>query len=459
MIIENRLVRRDLECLIDLRKFIEVDCLIDAKSDLEAVKQWLARFSNEHTVRAYARDATRFLLWMSFIKGKHLDELLLNDIQDYINFLQAPSDEWCMDKKRLKRYDIRWRPFSKPLSKSSIMAAISVLQSLFTFLEEAAYLTKNPVKLIKTSNILGNIQLQKYNVLARMLEDDEWSAVLETIRNLPSNTQLEHQYKAKINLLFSMLYILGLRIEEVANSRWSNFKKMEDRWWFFIQGKGGKLGHIPANDTIMLAVNNYRDIYKLNKSSTEDDDFIFVSDNGEKLTTRTLYNYVKNIGNLASDLVNDQFKKEKLKAFSPHWVRHLSASHQNKIGMPLNMIRENHRHASINTTQIYMHSEDIQRHSFMQNHSMPIETIKPIKEQNFLLSIKLSKGPLDKLSARKLIRNSIEGHLLTDAQLVEDRENNIIYKLSNNIAKHVLDRIEMLCKVWLFVPSIECSAI
>ena len=161
MLIEHRLFRHDLPQLIDLKEFIAKDSLIDANSDLEAVHTWLQRFVNEHTIRAYSRDATRFLLWLSFVKGKHLDTLLLDDIYAYIKFLQNPDPAWCMNKKKLKRYDLKWRPFSQALSKRSIQAAVAVLKSLFKFLEEADYIAKNPVRLLKLDSILGKIQEQK----------------------------------------------------------------------------------------------------------------------------------------------------------------------------------------------------------------------------------------------------------------------------------------------------------
>ncbi len=455
MILESRLVRLDLTQLVNLKEFTQKDSLIDANTDLQAVYRWLARFNNEHTIRSYSRDATRFLLWLSFIKGKHLNELLLDDLQEYIKFLQAPNEEWCMNKKKLKHYDARWRPFSKPLSKVSVLAAISTLQSLFSFLEAVNYINKNPVKLLKTPNVIGNMQAQKYNVFARMLEADEWEAVQQVLQELPASTSDTKRYKARANLLFCLLYLLGLRIEEASTIVWSNFRKLEGRWWCFIQGKGSKLGHIPVNEIMMQTIHNYRAIYNITSDIEKDDDFIFLNDKGENLTARTLYNCVKDIGEKASYKFKDKTKQEKLRALSPHWLRHLSASHQDKRGVPLTMIRDNHRHSSINTTQIYMHSEDVARHVLMQEHNIAVEAVKPEYELQHYLSIKFTKGPLDKESAINLIRKTIEANILQKAQLIEDDNLTIKYKLLEYAPNAVIDNIRMLCKVWMFEPIIE----
>jgi len=456
MLVIHRLTRLDLPQLLDINEYLETDALIAAKSDLEAVQQWLARFNNENTLRAYSRDAMRFLLWLIFVNGKHLQQLLLDDIHKFIGFLQDPTSTWCMHNKKLKRYDARWRPFSKALSKRSVRAAIAALQSLFAFLEEANFITKNPVRLVKTTSIIGNIQAQKYSVHARMLEMDEWQAVLTTLQELPISTEIERKYKARANLLFCMLYLLGLRIEEASTSVWVNFRKIDGRWWFFIIGKGGKLGQVPVNDAMLEAAYNYRQIYELRTNIEHDLDFIFKSDQGVNLSSRTLYSLVKKIGRLTATKFKDKAKREKLQALSPHWLRHISASHQDKRGVPMTMIRDNHRHASLSTTQIYMHSEDVARHEIMQEHSIDIKPVT-LKAKNieYYLSINLTKGPLDKTSAMGLIRRAIESNLLKNAENIEGGASALKYKLSEPVANSIIDSIKMLCKVWLFEVIIE----
>lgn len=460
MLIEHRLIRYDLPQLIDLKEFIAKDSLIDADSDLEAVYAWLQRFANEHTIRAYSRDATRFLLWLSFVQGKHLADLLLDDIYAYIEFLQNPDPAWCMNKKKLKRYDLRWRPFSKGLSKRSTHAAVTILKSLFKFLEDADYIAKNPLKLLKLERTFGKIQEQRYHIHARMLESDEWDALVQSLQAMPSKTLQECKYKARANLLFCMLYILGLRINEASNAQYNNFRKVDDLWWFFVQGKGDRLGSVPVNDTMLQALQNFRQVYGISGAIEFDTSFIFLNDRGEKLSSRSLYNIVKEIGESASS----SFKKgsdkyTKLRALSPHWLRHLSASHQDKRGVPLTMIRDNHRHASINTTQIYMHSEDAARHQIMQDHNLNIDAVKPQKLEQYFIKITLSKGPLDKNHAFNLIRAAVETKILTNYILDSFDDKCLKYKTKSPVSDSAIANIKMLCKIWMFEANIEHGAI
>lgn len=50
MIVAHRLIRRDLEELIDINDHVESDASIDAKSDLQAVQAWLARETIQNQV-------------------------------------------------------------------------------------------------------------------------------------------------------------------------------------------------------------------------------------------------------------------------------------------------------------------------------------------------------------------------------------------------------------------------
>ena len=57
---------------------------------------------------------------------------------------------------------------------------------------------------------------------------------------------------------------------------------------------------------------------------------------------------------------------QKLKKFSAHWLRNLSASMQDRAGIEFKHIRANHRHENDETTRKYVHSIDRERHDDMQ---------------------------------------------------------------------------------------------
>jgi len=52
---------------------------------------------------------------------------------------------------------------------------------------------------------------------------------------------------------------------------------------------------------------------------------------------------------------------EKLRRATPHWTRHTHATHALQGGAELTTVRDNLRHASLATTSMYLHSDDIKR--------------------------------------------------------------------------------------------------
>ncbi|MGI9214776.1 MAG: hypothetical protein ACR2HS_03770, partial [Gammaproteobacteria bacterium] len=206
------------------------DCYILAENDVEAIKVWVQQFKDTSTTqRAYQKEAERLLLWCTFEKGLVLADLKAEHFEEYFNFLQNPPNNWLGSKKELRaeRYSIKWRPLVAPLKKASLLFAVRVVSCLMNYLVEAKYLKSNPIKLIKKYRERTiDLEEQKYKIWARMLEADEWEAVQETLQNLPENISKEQRYKTRAQLLFALLYLLGLRILEVAQAIWGSFRKL-----------------------------------------------------------------------------------------------------------------------------------------------------------------------------------------------------------------------------------------
>ncbi len=355
------------------------ECYILATNDVEAIQVWVQQFKDTLTTqRAYQKEAERLLLWCTFEKGLGLGELKAEHFEEYFNFLQNPPLNWLNTKKQLreKRYTLNWRPLTGSLKKASLLFAVRVVNVLMNYLVDAKYLLANPIKLIKKYRDRSiDPEEQKYKVWARMLEADEWQAVEETLQNLPESDSKSQRSKTRTQLLFALLYLLGLRIHEVSQATWGSFRKLNGNWWFFVKGKGGKLGHVPVNDQLLSIIKIYR--LSLNKIPLPEEDElepVFVSNKTKHaLTTRQLFSDVKRIGKLASlQFKKNPTKRKKLESLSPHWLRHLSASHQDLVGISGTMIQANHRHESYATTQIYLHAPDEMRAQSMNKMHMTI---------------------------------------------------------------------------------------
>jgi integrase len=68
----------------------------------------------------------------------------------------------------------------------------------------------------------------------------------------------------------------------------------------------------------------------------------------------------------ADKFAKDSPSYEKLLRFSPHWLRHLSASRQDLAGISFTNIMSNLRHQNESTTRLYVHAEDHVRHQEME---------------------------------------------------------------------------------------------
>ncbi len=348
----------------------DLKCQIRASNDLEAVLSWLERYQRtDATYKSYKKESERLLLWCLHEKRKALSDLDAKDLEDYFSFLQNPPASWCSpDGSKRGRQHSDWRPLVKPLGLASLNITGSIIYSLMDFLYQARYLQFNPLSLSRGLSFQkGSLDELKIRTLDRVLDSDEWEAFKSQLLALPENTQKEKDHKARLRFVVAVLFLLGLRINELATHTWSSFRQYESLWWFFVKGKGGKVGRVPVNDELLEEVKRYRTHLSLPPlPQIEEDTSIIVSvRNGKPITTRQLYRLLKEFANSVAELFFESHKQEKLRRFSPHWLRHLSATQQDRSGILFKHIQANHRHESENTTRLYVHSLDKERHEDM----------------------------------------------------------------------------------------------
>lgn len=350
-----------------------VNSYINASDDLTAVSRWLEQYSySENTYKYYKKESKRLLTWCSYESGKYFKQLKPDDMLSYFDFLKNPPSRWVTTKSEIRKGS--HLPFCDGgLKESSFNASIRAVNSLFNYLVSAQYLSFNPLKLVRSHKSFSlDANSRKYQVKSRMLNDQEWQTLISVLNDSPDSTLKEEVIKKRKFLIIGMMYFLGIRINELATHTWSSFREDDDKWWFYVKGKGGKEGSIPVPSQLMDIVISYRKVVGKSDFPLADELEYLVSKNTKPLSSRTIHKIIKDLALSASERFEEGSpSQQKLKLFSPHWLRHLSASHQDKLGIPATMIRDNHRHSSFQTTQIYLHSEDDARHNYMQKMSMP----------------------------------------------------------------------------------------
>jgi len=343
---------------------------IAAEDDLSAMNTWLDEYSHTpSTFRVYQKEAERLLLWCIFNHKKPLSSLNRDDFEAYIQFMQDPQPRalWCgrQGGRGNKRGSSNWKPFSSPLNQASLTTAISIINSLMTYLVDAGYLQANPLRLLRKAKRRPQLEERKIEVQARILEPEEWEAMLESMNSMPEATPHEKDEKYRLRFIVAMLYFLGLRVGELTSHTWNAFQRINGRWWFIVRGKGDKLGKVPVNAALLEVVQEFRRQMRMPDLPAHGEDAPLVPSwrHAGGLQPRAINVLLKR---LAVETAERHFQDKpttqaKLIKFSAHWLRHLSATMQDRAGIPFAHVRSNLRHQSDETTRTYVHGDEFDR--------------------------------------------------------------------------------------------------
>lgn len=345
---------------------------ISADNDIQAVNAWLAEFHDSpHTFRNYRKEIERLLLWSVTELGKPLSSLVREDLAHYEAFLQDPQprDRWCAP--RTSRDNQRWRPFEGPLHPASRRQVLIILNSMFSYLVTAGYLASNPISLIRRRT---RIAKPAVTTIERFLEHDLWEYVLAFIDALPRATPGERARQERARFLFSLLYLLGPRVSEVASHTMGSFIERRGKWWWKVTGKGEKEAQIPVNQEMVAALERYRVFLGLSALPEPDEATPLVPSVGgtRPITANMVYRIVKDLLERAAAALEstEPHKTSKLRKASTHWLRHTAVTHQADAGIELRYLNKSARHAKLETTAIYLHADEDEWHEAMEKHSL-----------------------------------------------------------------------------------------
>ncbi len=187
--------------------------------------------------------------------------------------------------------------------------------------------------------------------------------------------------------------LVGVVIEATFNWYWlvdelmnDGFYQRRGKWWLHVIGKGGAEGEVPVGDALMADFARYRAFHGLSPvpaaSEVGPAVMSIAGDDARHLTPAAIYLIVRDVFRRAADALDaiDPVGATTLRRASTHWLRHSAASHQADVGTDLRFIQKNLRHASIETTGIYLHAEDDRRHTQTTNMMPRSDAIIPPDE-------------------------------------------------------------------------------
>lgn len=184
------------------------------------------------------------------------------------------------------------------------------------------------------------------------LTKEEYDKLLTTIQvKQPRQTHFEFT-KTRDLALFSMILTLGLRITEV---RTLTFNQIDfETGMINIVRKGFKPQTIRLTSHLMQLLNDYIENRQKLHVADELENYIFLTTNGNELTTRDCNRALKKYCERAG-----------IKQVSNHALRHTCATRLVSQGVAINDIRALLGHKQLATTSRYVHGQSANIEDFM----------------------------------------------------------------------------------------------
>jgi integrase/recombinase XerC len=273
----------------------------------------IEREASRHTVLNYKLDLKRFA---SFLKDKDIESVDYLFIRQYLAELRHCN-----------------------ISKSSIARMLSALRSFFKFLVREGLVKSNPVAGVTTP--------KKDKRLPEFMQEQEVFRLLDApgkdIRGLRDKAILE------------TLYSTGARVSELVGMDTDKCDLIGGV--IRLYGKGKKERIVPVGEKASTAITKYLNASKDIRSQKLK--AIFLNKRGGRLTDRSVRR-----------ILEHYIKKVSLREnISPHTLRHSFATHLMNRGADLRSVQELLGHASLSTTQIYMHvSTDRMKDAYQKAH-------------------------------------------------------------------------------------------
>ncbi|MGJ7498684.1 phage integrase family protein [Variovorax sp. RT4R15] len=345
-------------------------CTLSARNDYEAVNAWLSMHESAATQRAYRKEAERLILWAVLERGRALSSLTAEDAVAYRAFLRRPSprSRWVGPARPRTASD--WKPFTGDLAARSVAYALSVVGALFRWLIQQRYSLANPFAGLK---VRGADRTQGQAVM-RVFSESEWATVQSVAEGLEWSYGWEARAAQRLRFVLDFAYATGLRISELVGATLGQIEADgHGDTWLHLRGKGDRHAKVALPSMARGALDRYLVQRQLpvTPSRWEPGTALVASIDGDQASMGSksgigaarLWAVMKRFFLHVAEVIADEnpAAADKLKKASPHWMRHTHATHALARGAELTTVRDNLRHASIQTTSIYLHGDEVKR--------------------------------------------------------------------------------------------------
>lgn len=336
---------------------------LDARNDHEAVQAWLQLHESPATQRAYRKEVERLLLWAVLERGRALSSLTSEDAVAYRAFLRRPSPRarWVGPPRPRDAAD--WRPFAGDLSARSVAYAIAVINAMFRWLVQQRYSLANPFAGLK----VRGANRSESTAVERYFSEGEWALIQTIAEGLEWGQGWTLAAAQRLRFILSFTFATGLRVSELVSATLGQIEAdgRGDRWLHVI-GKGDKKAKVALPSLARSCLDQYlmqRGLPTTPSKWRPDTPLVGQLDGEGGITAARQWSILKRFFRHAarSIEVGRPSTAEKLLRASTHWMRHTHATHALAHGVELVSVRDNLRHASVQTTSGYLHVDEVNR--------------------------------------------------------------------------------------------------
>lgn len=255
-----------------------------------------------------------------------------NDLAQFFNFLK---EEYGIDtpesvtSKQIRSWIVTLLEDNRHTARS-VTRKVSALRSFYRYEAKIGRMTHNP---------LNQIQSPKFHTkLPEYVEQKDMEKLFQ-------EDLFENSFKGQQDrLIIELFYDTGIRLSELLSIRRYDIDLSANT--VKIIGKRNKERLIPFGNKLHDIIMAYLEEYEKKIAVANENYFIFVAVNGERLYPKAIYRTVRKY----LDMVTSIDKR------SPHVIRHTFATHMLNNGADLNAIKEILGHSSLAATQIYTHN-------------------------------------------------------------------------------------------------------
>ena len=171
---------------------------------------------------------------------------------------------------------------------------------------------------------------------------------VEEVRILLALPDDNYETGLRNKVLLSLMYATGARAQEICDLKVKDFNFNVKPVTVSILGKGSKRRQISIPEKAGTIIWKY---IRHRKIDDKPESFIFSSQTHEKMSVSCVEEIFKKYISEAKKLHPNLFKMDN---YSPHSMRHTTATHMVEMGIPLIVIKNFLGHSSITTTEVYI---------------------------------------------------------------------------------------------------------